>query len=62
MFAESPCFLAASDRNFSCKTKEDCHSRFECQSSDSHITIGPWPMQLVVPSAVRAAVRIDTMT
>ncbi len=26
------------------------------------ITIGPWPMQLVVPRAVRAAVRIDTMT
>ena len=24
--------------------------------------IGPWPMQLVVPRAVRAAVRIDTMT
>ena len=24
--------------------------------------MGPWPMQEVVPRAVRAAVRIDTMT
>ena len=26
------------------------------------IASGPWPIQLVVPRAVRAAVRIDTMT
>jgi LDH2 family malate/lactate/ureidoglycolate dehydrogenase len=30
---------------------------FVCQN-----VIGPWPMQLVVPSAVRAAVRMLTIT
>ena len=28
----------------------------------SQNAIGPWPMQEVVPRAVKAAVRIDTMT
>ena len=32
-------------------------SAYHCQS-----IIGPWPMHEVVPRAVRAAVRIDTMT
>ena len=31
-------------------------------NSSVQIASGPWPMQLVVPRAVRAAVRIDTMT
>ena len=31
-------------------------------TSSVQMAIGPWPMQLVVPRAVKAAVRIDTMT
>ena len=41
-----------------------CCQSFRSRERDffSQNAIGPWPMQLVVPRAVRAAVRIDTMT
>ena len=39
----------------------DC-GRGEINKPSVQMASGPWPMQLVVPRAVRAAVRIDTMT